>query len=79
MGDGFRSAQPALLATSFLYYVRRSVERDREVQFGLTVPVRGWSVDLNRYDQRASNYFDHNAIGDSNVFFPLTIAGGPAI
>jgi hypothetical protein len=50
-------------------------ERDREVQFGLTVPVRGWSVDLNRYDQRATNYFDHNAIGDSNVFFPLTIAG----
>jgi outer membrane receptor protein involved in Fe transport len=50
-------------------------ERDREVQLGLTVPLRGWSVELNRYNQRATNYFDHNSIGDSNVFFPLTIAG----
>ncbi len=48
-------------------------ERDEEHQFGLTVPVRGWSVDVNNYHQRARNYFDHNAIGNSNVFFPLTI------
>jgi outer membrane receptor protein involved in Fe transport len=50
-------------------------ERDQEHQFGLTIPVRGWSVDVNNYHQRANNYFDHNAIGNSNVFFPLTIAG----
>ena len=50
-------------------------ERDEEHQFGLTIPVRGWSVDLNNYHQRARNYFDHNAIGNSNVFFPLTIDG----
>jgi hypothetical protein len=28
---------------------------------------------VNDYHQRARNYFDHNAIGNSNVFFPLTI------
>jgi hypothetical protein len=49
-------------------------ERDEEHQFGLTIPLRGWSVDLNNYHQRAQNYFDHNAIGNSNVFFPLTVA-----
>jgi outer membrane receptor protein involved in Fe transport len=49
-------------------------ERDQEHQFGLTIPVRGWSFDVNNYHQRANNYFDHNAIGNSNVFFPLTIA-----
>jgi len=50
-------------------------ERDEEHQFGLTIPVRGWSLDVNNYRQRARNYFDHNAIGNSNVFFPLTIDG----
>jgi len=50
-------------------------ERDEEHQFGLTIPLRGWSFDVNSYHQRAKNYFDHNAIGNSNVFFPLTIDG----
>ncbi len=50
-------------------------ERDQEHQFGLTIPLRGWSFDANTYRQRARNYFDHNAIGNSNVFFPLTIDG----
>jgi len=50
-------------------------ERDQEHQFGLTIPLRGWTVDVNNYHQRAHNYFDHNAIGNSNVFFPLTIDG----
>ena len=50
-------------------------ERDQEHLFGLTIPVRGWSFEVNNYHQRAKNYFDHNAIGNSNVFFPLTIDG----
>lgn len=50
-------------------------ERDQEHEFGLTVPLRGWTVEADNYHQRASNYFDHNAIGNSDVFFPLAIAG----
>ena len=50
-------------------------ERDQEHQFGLNIPLRGWSLDVNNYHQRAHNYFDHNAIGNSNVFFPLTVDG----
>jgi outer membrane receptor protein involved in Fe transport len=50
-------------------------ERDQEHQFGLTIPLRGWAVEVNDYHQRARNYFDHNAIGNSNVFFPITIDG----
>ncbi len=50
-------------------------ERDQEHQFGLMIPLRGWVLDVNNYHQRARNYFDHNAIGGSNVFFPLTIDG----
>jgi outer membrane receptor protein involved in Fe transport len=48
-------------------------ERDQEHQFGLTIPLRAWSFDVNNYHQRAHNYFDHNNIGDSNIFFPLTV------
>ncbi|HSM77990.1 MAG TPA: TonB-dependent receptor, partial [Bryobacteraceae bacterium] len=50
-------------------------ERDEEHQFGLTIPLRGWALEVNNYHQRARNYFDHNAIGNSNVFFPLTVDG----
>jgi outer membrane receptor protein involved in Fe transport len=50
-------------------------ERDQEHQFGLTIPMRGWALEVNNYHQRARNYFDHNAIGNSNLFFPLTIDG----
>jgi outer membrane receptor protein involved in Fe transport len=50
-------------------------ERDEEHQFGLSIPVRGWALEVNDYHQRARNYFDHNAIGNSDVFFPVTIAG----
>jgi outer membrane receptor protein involved in Fe transport len=50
-------------------------ERDQEHQFGLMIPLRGWVLDVNNYHQRARNYFDHNAIGGSNIFFPITISG----
>jgi hypothetical protein len=50
-------------------------ERDEEYQVGLTVPVRGWLVDGDRFQTRATNFFDHNPVGNSNIFFPLTIDG----
>jgi hypothetical protein len=59
--------------TQGLGFIPLRGERDEEHQFGLTIPVRGWSLDVNDYHQRARNYFDHNNIGNSNIFFPLTI------
>jgi outer membrane receptor protein involved in Fe transport len=50
-------------------------ERDQENQVGLAIPLHGWTIDANSFRQRAVNFFDHNAIGNSNVFFPLSIAG----
>jgi len=61
--------------TQGLGFIPLRGERDQEHQFGLTIPVKGWSFDVNDYHQRAHNYFDHNAIGNSNVFFPLTVDG----
>jgi outer membrane receptor protein involved in Fe transport len=48
-------------------------ERDEETQFGVTIPWRGWSLDADSFRTRAVNFFDHNSVGNSNVFFPLTI------
>ena len=62
-------------ASQGLGFITLRGERDQEHQFGLTVPMRGWAFEVNNYHQRARNYFDHNAIGNSNVFFPLTIDG----
>ena len=42
-------------------------------QFGVSVPVKGWVIDSDYFHTAARNFFDHNAIGNSNVFFPLTI------
>jgi outer membrane receptor protein involved in Fe transport len=49
-------------------------ELDKEYQFGVDIPARGWSLDMDYFKTRASNFFDHNNVGASNVFLPLTIA-----
>ncbi|MEO7142819.1 MAG: TonB-dependent receptor, partial [Bryobacteraceae bacterium] len=61
--------------TQGLGFIPLKGERDEENQVGLTIPLRGWNFDVNSFRQRARNYFDHNAIGNSNLFFPLSIAG----
>ncbi len=48
-------------------------ERDEEHQFGVTIPFRGWTLDADTFHTRSRNYFDHDVIGESNLFFPLTI------
>jgi hypothetical protein len=50
-------------------------ERDEEEQFGVNIPWRGWILDADMFRTNASNFFDHNNIGESNLFFPLTIQG----
>ncbi len=48
-------------------------ERDNEYQFGITIPLNGWTIDADHFRTKATNFFDHNNIGNSNVFLPLTI------
>jgi Carboxypeptidase regulatory-like domain/TonB dependent receptor-like, beta-barrel/TonB-dependent Receptor Plug Domain len=49
-------------------------ERDQENEFGLTIPLRGWSFDVDHFHSSATNYFDHDVLGNSNIFFPITLA-----
>lgn len=56
-----------------LNFIALHGERDEEEQFGVTIPWRGWVLDADTFRTNASNFFDHNNIGESNLFFPLTI------
>ena len=47
-------------------------ERDTESQFGVTIPFRGWALDADNFKTRATNWLDHNNIGESNLFWPIT-------
>jgi len=47
-------------------------ERDREWQYGVVIPVRGWILDADTYQTKANNWLDHNNIGASNIFWPIT-------
>ncbi len=48
-------------------------ERDEQREYGLTVPFKGWAFDVTNFRTAARNYFDHDVLGNSNIFFPLTI------
>ena len=50
-------------------------ERDEEHEFGVTIPFRGWTLDADTFETRANNFFDHNNVGESNIFIPVTIDG----
>jgi Carboxypeptidase regulatory-like domain/TonB dependent receptor-like, beta-barrel/TonB-dependent Receptor Plug Domain len=47
-------------------------ERDIEWQFGVTIPLKGWTLDADNFETRAHNWLDHNNIGESNIFWPIT-------
>jgi len=49
-------------------------ERDEQREFGLAIPFRRWAFEVTNFRTGARNFFDHDALGNSNIFFPLTIA-----
>ena len=50
-------------------------ERDEEHQYGVTIPIKGWTIDADNFLTRARNFFDHNNFNNSDIFFPITIQG----
>jgi hypothetical protein len=65
----------AYAQSSALGFLPLHGERDEEYQVGLTIPLSGWTVDLDHFRTQSQNFFDHNPIGNSNVFLPITITG----
>jgi TonB dependent receptor/Carboxypeptidase regulatory-like domain/TonB-dependent Receptor Plug Domain len=50
-------------------------EHDEEHQFGVQIPLRGWVIDADTFKTRINNFLDHSNIGDSSIYFPVTIDG----
>ena len=77
----FYQAPPLVTATGALLGLANSQnftfaplhgERDKEWQYGVTIPYRGWTLDADNYQTKATNWLDHNNIGESNLFWPIT-------
>jgi hypothetical protein len=47
-------------------------ERDIQREEGLTIPFRGWIVDLDHFATSSVNFLDHDVLGNSNILLPLT-------
>jgi outer membrane receptor protein involved in Fe transport len=50
-------------------------ERDTERQFGVTIPLMGWTVGADYFVTQSRNFFDHNPIGESDIYLPITDQG----
>ncbi len=48
-------------------------ERDEQYEVGVAIPAHGWAIDLDYFRTNARNFFDHDVIGNSNIFLPVTI------
>jgi outer membrane receptor protein involved in Fe transport len=48
-------------------------ERDEQREFGITIPFHDWTLEVDNVRTAARNFFDHDALGHSNIFLPLTI------
>ncbi|MFB3920813.1 MAG: TonB-dependent receptor domain-containing protein [Terriglobia bacterium] len=48
-------------------------ERDEQHELGLTIPLRGWTVDVSNFRMGSRNYFDHDVLENSSVFLPITL------
>ncbi len=50
-------------------------ERDIQHDIGVTIPLAGWSLEADRFHTSAKNFLDHDVIGNSGIFVPLTDLG----
>jgi hypothetical protein len=84
-GHYFQPAPVQTISSALLNYVNGQSgqnafialpsERDEEHQFGVTIPWRGWSIDINNSRNRVNNFLDHANVGESNIYFPIAVDG----
>ena len=51
-------------------------ERDEVWEVGIAIPIRGWTLDFDRFHNRIRNAVDHEVLGNSSLLLPLTIERG---
>src|SRR4029077_14900267 len=53
-----------------------SGEREQIVEVGYGIPLHGWTLDVDVFDNQTRNAVDHEVLGNSALLFPLTIESG---
>jgi outer membrane receptor protein involved in Fe transport len=48
-------------------------ERDEQWEVGVAIPFHGWTFDEAYFHTISRNFLDHDVLGNSNIFLPLTI------
>jgi hypothetical protein len=61
-----------LVTSQALAFAPLKGERDKEYQIGVSIPFHGWVLEEDTFQTRAGNWLDHNNIGESNIFWPIT-------
>ncbi|HUX44970.1 MAG TPA: TonB-dependent receptor [Terracidiphilus sp.] len=84
-GHFFQPAPVQTVSSAFLNYVTSQQgentfvplpsERDEEHQFGVLIPVHGWTIDIDTFRNRVNNFLDHSNVGESNIYFPIAVDG----
>jgi Carboxypeptidase regulatory-like domain/TonB dependent receptor/TonB-dependent Receptor Plug Domain len=84
-GHFFQPAPVETVSSTLLNYVNSQPgqntfvplpsEHDEEHQFGVQIPWKGWVVDVANFKTRVNNYLDHANVGESNIYFPITVDG----
>jgi len=84
-GHFFQPAPVETVSSAFLNYVTSQQgedtfiplpsERDEEHQFGVTIPYKGWVLDVDTFKTRVNNFLDHSNVGESNIYFPIAVDG----
>jgi outer membrane receptor for ferrienterochelin and colicin len=49
-------------------------ERDQQTEVGLSIPFAKWVAEFSYFRTNATNFLDHDVLGNSNIFFPLTLS-----
>jgi len=47
-------------------------ERDIQHDVGVSIPLSGWSLEIDNFHTSARNFLDHDVLGNSGIFVPLT-------
>jgi len=51
-------------------------ERDEVWEVGIAIPIRGWTLDFDRFHNGIRNAVDYEVLGNSSLLLPLTIERG---
>ncbi|WP_433969686.1 TonB-dependent receptor domain-containing protein [Tunturiibacter gelidiferens] len=75
-GHRRRYLQPPELRSQHRHQLRPAPRRTRRrASVRRSNPLRGWLLDADTFKTRVNNFLDHSNIGDSSIYFPVTVDG----